>query len=244
MRGNPVKHRLAAGGLAFGTMLFEFASPGIARIAAGAGAEFLILDMEHSSWGFETVKQQLAAARAAGIVAMVNPPNGAFENVGRCLDLGAQGLMIPVVETKEQAEALVVATRYPPHGHRGSAFGVAHDDYAADDPAASMARANENTLLIVKIETAKGVANADAILGVAGIDVGFVGHTDLSVSLGMPGQFARSSSPPGMRSCAPAASMARRPAASRPAWRPGWPGSRPAFASSSIRATSGFSPRR
>ena len=191
MRANPVKQRLAEGGLAFGTMLFEFASPGIARIAAGAGAEFLILDMEHSGWGFETVKQQVAAARAAGLVALVNPPRGAFENVGRCLDLGAQGLMIPVVETREQAEALVAATRYPPLGHRGSAFGVAHDDYAPGDPAATMARANENVLLVVKIETAKGVANADDILGVPGIDVGFVGHTDLSVSLGMPGQFAR-----------------------------------------------------
>ncbi|MGD9510880.1 MAG: HpcH/HpaI aldolase/citrate lyase family protein [Geminicoccaceae bacterium] len=191
MQGNPVKQRLAAGGLAFGTMLFEFASPGIARIVAGTGAEFLILDMEHSGWGFETVKQQIAAARAAGMVAVVNPPSGAFENVGRCLDLGAQGLLIPVVETREQAEALVAATRYPPHGRRGSAFGVAHDDYAVGDPAATMARANGSTLLMVKIETAKGVANADEILGVPGIDVGFVGHTDLSVSLGIPGQFDR-----------------------------------------------------
>ena len=145
MRANPVKKRIAEGGLAFGTMLFEFASPGIARIIAGAGAEFLILDMEHSGWGFETVKQQIAAARAAGMVALVNPPSGAFENVGRCLDLGAQGLMIPVVETRDQAEDLVAATRYPPHGHRGSAFGVAHDDYAVGDPAATMELANRNT---------------------------------------------------------------------------------------------------
>jgi 2-keto-3-deoxy-L-rhamnonate aldolase RhmA len=191
MSANPVKKRIAEGGLAFGTMLFEFASPGIARIIAGAGAEFLILDMEHSGWSFETVKQQIAATRAAGMVALVNPPSGAFETVGRCLDLGAQGLMIPVVETKDQAEALVAATRYPPQGHRGSAFGVAHDNYAVRDPAATMALANANTLLMAKIETAKGVANADTILSVPGIDVGFVGHTDLSVSLGMPGQFDR-----------------------------------------------------
>ena len=191
MRATPVKQRLAEGGRAFGTMLFEFASPGIARIIAGAGAEFLILDMEHSGWGFETVKQQIAAARAAGLVALVNPPSGAFEDIGRCLDLGAQGLMIPVVETKEQAHALVATTRYPPLGHRGSAFGVAYDDYAVGDPAATMARANESTLLIVKIETAKGVDKPEAILGVPGIDVGFVGHTDLSLSLGMPGEFDR-----------------------------------------------------
>jgi 2-dehydro-3-deoxyglucarate aldolase/4-hydroxy-2-oxoheptanedioate aldolase len=191
MSGNLVKKKLADGGLVFGTMHFEFASPGMARIVAGAGADFLTFDMEHSGFNFETIKQQIASARASGLVAIVNPSSGSFENVGRCLDLGAQGLKIPVVETKAQAEALVASTRYPPKGNRGAAFGVSHDDYDIGDPAATMAAANEHTLLMVKIETVKGVTNADEILSVPGIDVGFVGHTDLSVSLGIPGQFDR-----------------------------------------------------
>jgi 2-keto-3-deoxy-L-rhamnonate aldolase RhmA len=190
MRDNPLKTRLAAGEVVFGTMVFEFDSPGLARIVAAAGAAFIILDMEHSGWGVETIKRQIAFARGAGLVAVVNPPSDAREFIGRPLDLGADGLMIPVVETAAQAEAIVAATRYPPLGTRGSAFGIAHDDYAAGDVAATMAAANEHILVIVKIETAKGVANADAILGVPGIDIGFVGHTDLSASLGIPGQFA------------------------------------------------------
>ena len=190
MRPNTLKSTLAAGGTLFGTMVFEFDSPGLARILAGAGADFVILDMEHSGWGLETIKRQVAFAHGAGIVPIVNPPSDARDFLGPLLDLGALGLMVPVVETAEQAAAIVAATRYPPHGMRGSAFGVAHDDYRVGDVAATMAAANARTLVVVKIETARGVANADAILAVPGIDVGFVGHTDLSVSLGIPGQFA------------------------------------------------------
>jgi 2-keto-3-deoxy-L-rhamnonate aldolase RhmA len=190
MRGNPVKERLARGETVFGTMVFEFASPGLARVVANAGADFILLDMEHSGWTFETIKEQIAHAHGAGLVPLVNPEGQAYNVITRSLDLGALGVMPPVVETREQAEAIVRATRYPPHGNRGSAFGVAHTDYAMGDIPATIAAANARTLVIAKIETAKGVENADAIMSVPGIDVGFVGHTDLSVSLGRPAAFA------------------------------------------------------
>jgi 2-dehydro-3-deoxyglucarate aldolase/4-hydroxy-2-oxoheptanedioate aldolase len=184
-----LKSRFAAGETLFGTMVFEFDSPGLARIVAGAGADFIILDMEHSGWGVETIKRQIAHAHGAGLPPIVNPPGAAHDQICRPLDLGAIGVMVPVVETREQAEAIVRATRYPPLGTRGSAFGVAHDGYSVGDVAATMAAANERTLVIVKIETATGIANADAIMSLPGVDVGFVGHTDLSVSLGNPGEF-------------------------------------------------------
>lgn len=186
-----LKPRLRKGEVVLGTMAFEFPGPGLARIAANAGADFIILDMEHSGWGYETIKDQIALARGAGLVPIVNPPRGTHEHVGRCLDLGAGGLLVPVVESRAQAEALVEAARYPPRGTRGSAFGVAHDDYRGGDVARTMAAANRGVLLMAKIETVKGVANADAIMSVPGIDVGFVGHTDLSVSMGHPGKFSR-----------------------------------------------------
>jgi len=189
MNRKSLKSRLAAGETLLGTMVFEFDSPGLARIVAGAGADFIILDMEHSGWSIETIKRQIAHANGAGLTALVNPPSDAHDQICRPLDLGAIGVMVPVVETRAQAEAIVRATRYPPVGTRGSAFGVAHDGYRIGDVAATMKSANERTLVIVKIETAAGVANADAIMGVPGVDVGFVGHTDLSVSLGIPGQF-------------------------------------------------------
>jgi len=189
MRANPLKARLARGETLFGTMVFEFASPGLAPIVAGAGADFILLDMEHSGWSFETIKQQIANAHGVGLAPFVNPAGDDYNLITRSLDLGAFGVMVPVVETRAQAEAIVRATRYPPHGNRGSAFGVAHTDYRMGDIAATIAAANARTMVIVKLETAKGVANADEIMSVPGVDVGFVGHTDLSVSLGRPAEF-------------------------------------------------------
>jgi 2-keto-3-deoxy-L-rhamnonate aldolase RhmA len=191
MRDNPLKARLARGETVFGTMVFEFNSPGLARIVKAAGADYIILDMEHSGWTFETVKDQIQFARGAGLVPLVNPPGDDFNLITRSLDLGAQGLLVPVVESKAQAEAIVRATRYPPHGNRGSAFGVAHDDYVIGNARKTMTAANASTLVMVKIETKKGVANVDEIMAVPGVDVAFIGHTDLSVSLGIPLEFER-----------------------------------------------------
>jgi 2-keto-3-deoxy-L-rhamnonate aldolase RhmA len=186
-RENAVKRRLAQGELVLGTFVMEFASPGLAQIVAAAGADFVMLDMEHSGWSFETVKQQIAHARGAGLVPIVNPRGGhRFAEHELLLDLGAQGLMVPRVETGAEAAAIVRGTRYPPDGTRGAAFGVAHDGYRADDVATTMRAANAGTLIVVKIETAEGVANVEEIVSVPGIDVALIGHTDLSLSLGHP----------------------------------------------------------
>ena len=187
MRENAVKRKLARDELVVGTFVMEFTSPGLARIVAAAGADFVMFDMEHSGWSFETVKQQVANARGAGLVPIVNPRGGhRFAEHELLLDLGAQGLMVPHVETAEQAEAIVRGTRYPPHGTRGAAFGVAHDGYRAGDPAATMRAAHAETLITVKIETAAAVRDIEQIVSVDGVDVALIGHTDLSLSLGVP----------------------------------------------------------
>ena len=189
MRDNPLKERLRSGQTVYGTMVFEFASPGLSPVVAAAGADFILLDMEHSGWSFETIKSQIAYAHGAGLAPFVNPAGDDYNLITRSLDLGAFGVMVPVVETKAQAEAIVRAARYPPHGTRGSAFGVAHTDFRMGDVPAAIAAANARTMVIVKIETVKGVSNAGEIMSVPGVDVGFVGHTDLSVSLGRPAEF-------------------------------------------------------
>jgi 2-dehydro-3-deoxyglucarate aldolase/4-hydroxy-2-oxoheptanedioate aldolase len=184
---NTVKERLARDEVVVGTFIMEFASPGLAQIIAAAGADFVVFDMEHSGWSFETVKQQIAHARGAGLVPVVNPRGGhRFAENELLFDIGAMGLMVPCVETRAQAEAIVRGTRYPPGGTRGAAFGVAHDGYRVGDVPAVMKRADAGSLVTVKIETAEGVRNAREILGVPGVDVALVGHTDLSLSLGMP----------------------------------------------------------
>lgn len=187
MQGNVVKQKLARDKLVVGTFVMEFASPGLARIVAGAGADFVVFDMEHSGWSFETVKQQIANARGASLVPIVNPRGGhRFAEHELLLDLGALGIMVPHVETAEQAAAIVRGTRYPPAGTRGAAFGVAHDGYRAGDVAGTMRTADAQTLVTVKIETAAAVRSIEQIMDIDGIDLAVIGHTDLSLSLGVP----------------------------------------------------------
>jgi 2-dehydro-3-deoxyglucarate aldolase/4-hydroxy-2-oxoheptanedioate aldolase len=189
MRHNKVKEAIAAGGRSLGTMVFEFASTGIGRLAAGAGAEFVIYDMEHTGWTVETIRGLMATTRSADIVPMVRVPATQYHLLSGPLDVGAMGLMVPMVETPEQARLIADSAKYPPAGKRGAAFGVAHDDYEGGDIVDKMRSANEEILLIAQIETAKGVEHADAIAATPGIDVLWIGHFDLSNSLGVPGQF-------------------------------------------------------
>jgi 2-dehydro-3-deoxyglucarate aldolase/4-hydroxy-2-oxoheptanedioate aldolase len=171
-------------------MVFEFNTPGIGRLAAEAGAEFVIYDMEHTGWSIETIRMLMATTRAADTVPMVRVPATEYHLLSRPLDVGAMGLMVPMVESAEQARLIVDSAKYPPQGRRGAAFGVAHDDYAGGDIVEKMRSANDEVVLIAQIETAAGVENVGAIAAVPGIDVLWIGHFDLSNSLGVPGQFA------------------------------------------------------
>ena len=189
MKVNPVKKKLREGGAALGTMVFEFATTGIARLAASAGAEFVIFDMEHTGWSMETVRMLMATSRGLDCAAMVRVPATEYHFLARVLDMGAQGVMVPMVESVEQARLIVQATKYPPVGRRGAAFGVAHDDYQGGDAVAKMQSANDEILLIAQIETARGLDNVDGIAAVPGIDVLWIGHHDLTNSMGIPGQF-------------------------------------------------------
>lgn len=189
MKENRVKRTLRAGGVSIGTMVFEFNTTGIARLAAEAGAEFVIFDMEHTGWSVETIRMLIATSRAADIVPGVRVPATEYHFLARTLDVGAMGLMIPMVESAEQARRIVQFAKYPPQGRRGAAFGFAHDDYQDGDVPAKMASANQETLLIAQIETAAGVDNVEEIAAVEDVDVLWLGQYDLTNSLGIPGQF-------------------------------------------------------
>ena len=190
MRPNPLKRNLEEGSIALGTMVFEFATPGVARIAASAGADFVVFDQEHSGWGIETIRMLMATARAAEVVPLVRVPSTQHYFISRPLDVGASGVMVPMVETAEQARLVVAAAKYPPEGERGAAFGIGHDDYeAAEDVVSGMQYANDETLVIAQIETTSGIENVEAISAVEGLDVLWIGHNDLTNSIGIPGQF-------------------------------------------------------
>ncbi|MBC7799593.1 MAG: hpch/hpai aldolase [Gemmatimonadaceae bacterium] len=189
MQATTLKDMCRDGRLHAGHFVVEFATPGIGHILAGAGATFCFLDMEHSGFGFETVKTTLRHLEGAGVAGMVRVPSQAYDHVARALDMGAEGVMVPMLGTGEQAAAFVRHAKYWPDGARGCAFGIAHDRYRPGSPAPKMAAANARTTLFALIETAAGARNADAIAATPGLDCLWVGHFDLSASLGVPGDF-------------------------------------------------------
>jgi 2-keto-3-deoxy-L-rhamnonate aldolase RhmA len=190
MQDNPVKRKLAAGGASLGAMIFEFFTPGIARVCANAGAEYVMYCMEHTGASLETLKPQFSLCRALGLAPLVRVPATEYHFIARALDCGALGVMVPMVDTREQAERIVSFTRYPPGGRRGAAFGFAHDDYQGGDVKAKIAAIHERTLVICMIETRAGLENVEAIAAVPGVDVLWLGHFDLTNFLGIPADFA------------------------------------------------------
>ena len=189
MRDNPIKRALQSGRTAAGAMVFELMAPGLPQICRNAGAEFVLYDMEHTGIGFETLKTQVALCRGLNIVPMARVPRGEYHFIARALDIGALGVMVPMVGTRTEAEHLVACTRYPPQGRRGAAFGFAHDDYESGDVAAKIAALHERTLVIAQIETAEGLDNVETIAAVPGVDALWIGQFDLTNFLGIPAQF-------------------------------------------------------
>ena len=189
MQHNHVKKKVQEGHVSIGTFVFEFCTSGIGRLAAEAGAEFAVFDMEHTGWTVETIRMLISTTRCTDMAPLVRIPATEYHFVARVMDAGAMGIMVPMVETEEQAASIVQMAKYPPVGGRGAAFGVAHDDYTGGDIVEKIRQANSESLLIAQIETKRGVDNVDAIAAVEGIDVLWVGHFDLTNSLGIPGQF-------------------------------------------------------
>ncbi len=189
MKTNAIKQDVLAGKPVAGAMVFEFFSPGMSAILANAGCQFVLYDMEHTGLGFETLKWLFASCRGLPIEAMVRVPRGEYTWLARALDLGAHGVMIPMVESEEHAKSIVQACRYPPLGRRGAAFGFAQCDYQGGDVGEKIRSYHERTLVIAQIETERGLDQVEKIAAVDGIDVLWVGHFDLSNFMGIPGQF-------------------------------------------------------
>src|SRR4051794_4804662 len=172
-----------------GHFIVEFATPGIGHILKSAGADFVLFDLEHSGFHFETVKSLVRYFEAARLPMIVRVPSREYNPIARAMDMGAEGLMLPMVGSAAEAREIVRAMKYHPHGVRGVALQVAHDRYRPGAVPEKFAAANDRSTLFCQIETAEGVENADEIASIDGVDCLWVGHFDLSVSLGIPGQF-------------------------------------------------------
>ena len=161
--------------------------PRVAEIVALAGYDFVIVDVEHTPMGLETLDDVVRAIELRGVPAIVRVPWNDPVELKRVLDIGVAGVMIPMVETAEAAEEAVDAMTYPPEGMRGVA-GSRATNYGLDF-AEYMENADEDLVTVLQIETVEGVENAGEISGVAGVDSLFVGPSDLSASLGVSGDW-------------------------------------------------------
>jgi 2-dehydro-3-deoxyglucarate aldolase/4-hydroxy-2-oxoheptanedioate aldolase len=151
--------------------------------------DFAFFDMEHSGFTFETLKSAVRYFEAAGVPTIVRVPAQESDMLARACDMGAEGLIAPMISTVAQAQAMVDAVKYFPAGRRGVGLQMAHDNYRAAPVADALKAANDRTAVICLIETAEGARNVDAIAALPGVDGLWVGHFDLSVSLGIPGEF-------------------------------------------------------
>ncbi|MBL8675651.1 MAG: hypothetical protein JNL07_12235 [Rhodospirillales bacterium] len=174
-----------------GTFIFEFATPGVGQIVKAAGADYAVLDMEHSGFGFDTVRAAVASMRAAALPVVVRVPSQRREDISRVLDAGADGIMVPMVRSAEEARHVLDVAKYHPDGKRGVAMGFAHDRFTPPSTPLPdhFAAHNARTIVMLQIENGSGAEAADAMAAMDGVDVLWVGHFDLSVSLGIPGRF-------------------------------------------------------
>lgn len=184
---NRIKSELDKNNVVCGCMVAEVRVPTIGMILESAGLDFFIIDMEHGSFSYETANDIIVACRGLNIVPFVRVPCIEREAFQKPLDAGALGLLLPRIETREQIEKALEFVRYAPMGSRGLSLRRAHSGFSKHDPAEFTARANNNIILLVQIETKRGVENIEEICNPGGIDVLFVGPSDLAQSYGSNG---------------------------------------------------------
>jgi 2-keto-3-deoxy-L-rhamnonate aldolase RhmA len=184
-----LKERLKKGESLVGTMVIALESPEMAKILKVSGFDFFIVDAEHGSFDYGAMAGILTVAREAGITPMVRIPEARREVVLKVMEMGARGILLPNAETVEQAKALVEYSKYYPLGNRGvSLFRPATGFEKVGNAVEYMRERNEENILMVQIESPKGVQNVERMLNVEGIDAAFIGPNDLSQTMGIMGQ--------------------------------------------------------
>ena len=186
---NHALRQLRAGKLAIGMGVQQARTVSIAQIAKTSGFDWMFIDCEHSSMDLDTAAQISAASLAVGITPVVRVAGFEHWHASRILDNGAQGIVFPHVDDPRQARRVADACRYPPAGKR-SMGGALQQTGFASMPVAETARVvNEETLVVVMIESPQGVSNADEIAATKGVDALLIGTNDLCFEMGIPGQF-------------------------------------------------------
>ncbi|MDQ2905910.1 MAG: aldolase/citrate lyase family protein [Ktedonobacteraceae bacterium] len=188
MKKNAMKAKLLAGQAAFGVTVL-FPAPQIVEMIGRLGFDWVLIDCEHGSLSPESVEQMVMAAEVGGITPIVRPASNSPDTILRLMDRGAMGVQVPHVNTAGEARQVVEAVKYHPLGKRGLAIGTRAAGYGYDLPAAQYVEvANRETLVCIQLEEEAALANLDELLAVPGVDIFFVGPSDLSQSMGLPGR--------------------------------------------------------
>src|SRR5918992_1251564 len=186
---NHALRQLRAGKLAIGLGVNQARTVGIATVAKTAGFDWLFIDGEHGSLDGDTIAQIATAALGAGVTPIVRVAGFEHWHASRMLDNGAQGVVFPHVDNSQEASRVANACRYPPVGKRSMGGALAQLGYASVPVGEAAGLMNEETLVVVMIESPEGVANAEEIAAVKGVDALLIGTNDLCFEMGIPGQF-------------------------------------------------------
>jgi 2-keto-3-deoxy-L-rhamnonate aldolase RhmA len=189
MRVNAVKCALAQGKLQLGTGLWQLRSVEIPRMLAAAGFHWVFIDTEHGGLDVETVQDLCRVSNLAGLCPLVRVTDMQYALVARALDMGAQGVVFPRVEDPKTLEKAISWTKFPPVGVRGFGLSGMQIDYESATMPQIIEHMNANSMVVLQIETQRAVEARDELLAVPGVDAVMVGPADLSVSLGVPGDF-------------------------------------------------------
>lgn len=187
---NHTKRQLAEGKLACGLGIKLGRTVDVATAAKTCGFDWLFIDMEHGSHDVDGASQIAMAALALGITPIVRVPGKEHYHASRLLDSGAQGIVVPHVDSAAEAARAVAYCKYPPIGHRSAMGAMPQFAFQNVPVAESLPLANENTLVIVMLETPEAIARVDEIASVRGLDVLLIGTNDLCAEIGIPGQFS------------------------------------------------------
>ena len=189
MRKNTVKQALAEGKLQLGTGFGQLRSPEIPRLLAAAGFHWAFIDTEHGGFDLETVQDICRVSVMAGLSPIVRVADLQYSLIARALDCGAQGVIFPRVESPKLLEQAVSWTKFPPLGVRGYGLSAVQVDYEKVGFPQVIEHMNANTMVVMQIETRRALEMREELLAVPGIDAVMVGPADLSISLGVPGEF-------------------------------------------------------
>ena len=186
---NPARERLVKGELALGIGLRQARTVDIAPAMASCGFDWLFIDLEHGTMPLDTAMQISVAALTAGITPLVRVPSRQYPLATRALDGGALGIVMPHVDSAEEARAIVDHLKYPPLGHRSVAGAMPYFGFRAVPVGEATRTMNAETLVVVMLETPRAIANAEEIAAVPGVEVLLIGTNDLAMEMGIPGEF-------------------------------------------------------